>query len=77
MATTKGPIYLDQGANADGAFLRQLEEAVSELEERMKAFEPIQKGGNRVGYGVNKTQRGIAADRVISIVKAIKALKGW
>jgi hypothetical protein len=30
-----------------------------------------------VGFGVDKTQRGIAADAVISIAKAIKALKGW
>ncbi len=75
----KGPIYSDKGVAvaADRAFLRQLEEAVLELGETMKASLPIQKGGNRVGFGVDKAQRGIAADRVISIAKAIKALKGW
>jgi hypothetical protein len=77
MAATKGPIYLNEGVSADDAFLRQLREAVSELAEKMKASLPIKRGGDRVGYGVDKAQRGIAADRVISIAKAIKALKGW
>jgi len=43
----------------------------------MQAAAPILKGTRRVGWGVNKAQRGIAADTVISITRAIKSLKGW
>lgn len=79
--SSKGEIYLDEGHVGGQSFLRQLHEAVNELEHKMKASVPIKKGnfsGSRViGYGVSKAQRGIAADSVISIARAIKALKGW
>ncbi len=74
---SKGPIYLDEGAIGGQALLSQLHNAVEELEHQMKATKPILKGNCKMGFGVDKTQRGIAADSVISIAKAIKALKGW
>ena len=74
---TKGNIYLDKNYLGDQSMLNQLKEAVIELEENMKASVPIVRGGCRVGWGVNKAQRGIAVDSVISIARAIKALKGW
>jgi len=73
----KGKIYTEEDVIADPELLAQLKEAVIELEEKMKAAAPIMKAHCRVGWGVNKTQRGIAADAVISIAKAIKAIKGW
>ncbi len=77
MAKNKAPIYLEEDVVADKNLLRSLKDAIVELEEKMKAAAPIVKAGNRVGWGVNKTSRNIAADHVISIAKAIKSLKGW
>ena len=73
----KGPIYREKNVVADKELLVQLYDAVRYLEEKMEATLPIQRGGSLSGYGVSKAQRGIAADSVISIAKAIKALKGW
>lgn len=77
----KGPIYEEKGVIGNPELLSQLNAAFVELEEKMKALIPIKKGnfsGSRiVGYGVDKAQRGIAADAVISIARAIKSSKGW
>lgn len=73
----KGPIYKEENTIGDIYLLAQLKDAIRELEEKMTASMPISKGSIRVGFGVNKIQRSIAADSVISIVKAIKILKGW
>lgn len=77
----KGPIYEEEGVIGNPELLDQLNVAFVELERTMKALTPIKKGnysGSRtVGYGVNKAQRGIAADTVISIARAIKSLRGW
>ncbi len=73
----KGPIYREKDVVANVELLNQLSEAVSELESKMKASISISRGMTGAGFGVNKAQRGIAADAVISIAKAIKALKGW
>ena len=73
----KAPIYTERNIIDHSELLSQLNEAVSELEQKMKTSLPIQKSGDRIGFGVDKAQRGIAADSVISIAKAIKALKGW
>ncbi len=73
----KGPIYKEENIVGDPQLLRQLYAAVAELEEKMKAAASIKNGLNRVGWGVNKAQRGIAADAVISIARAIKSLRGW
>lgn len=79
--TAKGPIYKEEGVISNPELLDQLNVAFVELESKMKALIPIKKGNYSgsciVGYGVNKAQRGIAADAVISIAKAIKSLKGW
>jgi hypothetical protein len=76
----KGPLYEEKDfiANGDTAMLDQLKNAVAELETRMRTSKPI--SGYRIKpglFGVDKAQRGIAADSVISIARAIKALKGW
>jgi hypothetical protein len=73
----KASIYKEKGAPNNDILLDQLKDAVGELEDKMNANIPIFKGEREVGFGVNKAQRGIAADAVISIAKAIKALKGW
>ena len=74
---TKANIYREEDQIEKPELLAQLKEAVIELEEKMKASSPITKGECRVGWGVNKAQRGIAADSVISVARAIKALRGW
>ena len=77
MARANGPIYTKENTIGDFDLLKQLQEAIIVLEETMKADISITKGPTRVGYGVNKAKRGIAADAVISIARAIKSLKGW
>lgn len=73
----KASTYSEKNQIANPELLAQLKEAVIELEERMKASNPISKAGCRIGWGVGKVQRGIAADSVVSVAKAIKLLKGW
>lgn len=77
----KAPVYKEEGTIDGSELLKQLNNAFVELKDKMKASIPINRhrvsGITIIGYGVNKTQRGIAADSVISIAKAIKALKGW
>ena len=77
MAKTKGTIYKEENTISQPELLNQLMDAVRELEEKMKATVPIKRGQLRIGFGVSKTQRGIAADAVISIAKAIKSANGW
>jgi len=73
----KARIYKEKDVVCDLDLLKQLNDAFIELEQQMKATISIHKGLCVAGYGVSKTQRGIAADAVISIAKAIKNLKGW
>jgi len=73
----KARIYKEEGAIENPELLDQLRAAVEELEVRMKATVPISRGTSKIGFGVSKAQRGIAADAVISVARAIKALKGW
>lgn len=83
MAASKGPVYKEKNVLGDPELFRQLSEAVIELEEKMKATLPITRGsdssGNyqEIGFGVNKAQRGIAVDQIVSIVRAIRNLRGW
>jgi len=77
MASSKGPIYKEEGCIGNAELLGQLKISVEELEVKMKASKAISRGGHPVGFGVDKLQRGIAADKIISIAKAIKSLKGW
>lgn len=81
MAKSYGPTYKEENILCDTELLQQLDIAFAVLREKMKATLPIKKntlrGSTVIGFGVDKTQRGIAADSVISIAKAIKALKGW
>lgn len=73
----KANIYKEEDQIGNPELLTQLEEAVIELGKKMEATMPIKKDGLRVGWGVNKAQRGIAADKIISITRVIKSLKGW
>ena len=73
----KGKIYKTEGTIDNPELLDQLKATIIELEEKMKASIKIFKGLSQAGFGASKVQRGIAADSVISIAKAIKALKGW
>ena len=73
----KAPVYREKKIVCDPELLKQLHDAVFELEEKMKATIPISKGNSPSGFGVSKVQKGIAADSVISVVRAIKSLKGW
>ena len=77
----KAPVYTQEGSVCHPELLGQLNAACADLEENMKASVPISRntvgGKTTIGYGVDKTQRSIAADRVVSIAKAIKTLKGW
>lgn len=75
--SNKAPIYKEKNTICDVELLKQLHYAVVELEENMKATIVITKGDCYMGFGVGKTQKGIAADSVISIVRAIKLIKGW
>ena len=76
--TQKAGIHKKEETIENPELLDQLRQAVLELEAKMRATIPITRGGpNVIGFGVDKAQRGIAADFVISIAKAIKALKGW
>ncbi len=77
MAAAKGPVYKEKDVIINTELLSQLTDAVSVLEDAMKATIPIYLGTSESGFGVSKTQRGIAADTVISIARAIKGLKGW
>jgi len=77
MAVAKASVFREEGVVCNPELLDQLNAAVEELATQMKATISIKKGTAKVGFGVSKTQRGIAADSVISIAKAIKALKGW
>lgn len=75
----KGPVYdKEKGYISEGDLdlLHQLDDAFVELKERMGATKQIYESKAEIGFGVDKAQRGIAADSVISIARAIKALKG-
>ena len=73
----KALMYREKDVVGNQDLLNQLREAVLILEENMKASISINKAGTGCGFGVDKAKRGIAADSVISIARAIKSLKGW
>ncbi len=73
----KAKIYLEKDHLADADLINQLRDAVERLEIYSRAVKPINKGGHPCGFGVDKTQRSIAADEVLSIAKAIKSKGGW
>lgn len=73
----KAPYYDEEGQIGNQDLLTQLRQAVENLEEEMRASIPISRANHRVGFGVSKAKRGIAADSVISIARGIKVLKGW
>lgn len=73
----KASVYTEKGAICNADLLIQLEDTVLNLKSKMKASTEIFRGERKIGFGVSKAQRGIAADAVISVVRAIKSLKGW
>ena len=77
MARAKGPIYSEKNTVGNKELLDQLKQAVLILEERMKATVSISRAHCKIGFGVDKANRSIAADAVVSIAKTIKSSKGW
>lgn len=77
MAAAKGPIYKEENTVSGQEFLDELNESVDDLVKKMKATVPIKKGTYTVGFGVSKSHRNLAADKVMAIVRAIKSMKGW
>jgi hypothetical protein len=77
MSKIKALIYKEENCLSDPELFEQLQQAVVELRNNMLASTPISRSGQRVGYGVNKVRRSIAADAIISITKAIKGRPGW
>ena len=77
MAKSNAAIFKEMGTIENPELLDQLDVAIEELVIEMKATVPITKGSHRIGFGADKIKRGIAADAVISIAKAIKGLRGW
>lgn len=73
----KAKIYTEKNYPADADLINQLRDAVERLAEESQATKPIYRNTTIAGYGIDKAQRGIAADSVISIVKAIKSQGGW
>ena len=73
----KARIYVEENHPADADLINQLREAIEHLEYVSRATKPIFRGDSQVGYGVDKSQRGIAADSIISIIRAIKSKGGW
>ena len=71
------PIYKEERAEPLKELLNRLQMAVGELRTASSAIVPISRGSARVGWGISKTDKAIAADAVISIAKEIKAQKGW
>lgn len=71
------PILTREGSMGNADLMNQLYVAVEKLAVKMRATVPIRRDGHIIGFGVGEDQRVIAADRVISIAKVIKALKGW
>lgn len=74
---SKAKIYKEENQLVDADLINQLREAVEHLSEVSKATKPIFRSQCLVGYGVDKSQRSIAADAITSITKAIKSLGGW
>lgn len=79
MARSKAPYYVEEDVipGVDLELLNQLRDAVETLGDKMKAATPIHNGGKRVGFGVSKTHRNIAADAVIAIARGVKSRPGW
>jgi len=57
--------------------LKRLGDVFYEIEESCKPNMPIQRSGRPVGWGINGSNKAIACDCAISILKEIKSKKGW
>jgi len=77
MAKTKAPIYLSDKDMVHKELFGQLMESVDNLGEKLRPSVPISKGGQKYGFGIDKSQLNIAVDSVIAIAKAIRSQKGW
>jgi hypothetical protein len=73
----KAPIYTECNIRVDEDLISLLNDACDNLVVNCRPNVPISKAGARVGYGVDKAKRSIAADNLISIAKQIKARPGW
>ena len=65
--------------------VKQLSEAVSDLEKACQAVVPVsrppqEKAGlyrGAKGYGIDHSQKAIACDHAMAILKQIRAVRGW
>lgn len=73
----KAKIYTEENYPADADLIQQLQEAIDNLKHFSRATKSIFRSGRHAGYGVDKLQRSIAADSVMSITRAIKSKGGW
>jgi len=63
--------------NPPEELMKELQDAVKELEIASQATQSITRGRMGVGYGVSKEKKNIACDHVSAVIKAIRASKGW
>lgn len=77
MAKVKAPIYKDKNSHCCEDLMEKLLREIEGLNFECRANLPISKGNMRAGYGINKSNKDIACDAIISIVKEIKKIKGW
>jgi len=64
-------------SEVDVELYRHLHSTLDELETACRAVLPISKGGHRIGFGVDKTQRNICVATAMEILRQIKAVKAW
>jgi hypothetical protein len=65
--------------------VKQLADAVSDLEKACQAVVPVSRPPQKKaglykgakGYGINAAKKAIACDTAMSILKQIKAVRGW
>jgi len=63
--------------DAPGELLARLQDAIHEVEQAAKADAPITNRSERVGYGIRQLEKAVACDAAISLLRQIKAVKGW
>jgi hypothetical protein len=63
--------------DAPPELLARLQDAICEVEEASRAKVPITNHGKRVGFGIGQAEKAVACDAAISLLRQIKAVKGW
>lgn len=55
----------------------KLIDCIKRLENACQAEVAISRGGTHVGYGLKKSEKAIACDQAIAVIRQIKAMKAW